>query len=209
VIRLPMLDRGQVAAAAAAAAEVLAAGGAVVVPTETFYGLAADCRSERAVARVFELKGRPRGVPLPVLCADWRQLEELAEVPEGSRRKLSRIWPGALTVVLRARSPLPVAGSGTVAVRIPGHPELRAVLYRTGPVTGTSANRHGWPPSVALDDAVASLASEPELALDGGRCPGGAASTLVDLTGDLPQVLRAGPVEWFERYPLDGNHLPP
>lgn len=190
------LDEPRAAAAARAAARVIAAGGVVVVPTETFYGLAADCRSDAAVARVFALKQRPADVPLPVLCCDWQQLESLAEVPRRHRHLLAGLWPAPLTAVLPVRRPLPVAAGGTVAVRIPAHRELRAVLYRTGPVTGTSANRHGRPPAVELAAALASLAGEADLALDGGRCAGGAASTLVDLTADPPRVLRQGPVGW-------------
>jgi tRNA threonylcarbamoyl adenosine modification protein (Sua5/YciO/YrdC/YwlC family) len=138
---------------------------------------------------------------MPVLCADWQQVERLVEVPERFRVKLSRIWPAALTVVLAVREPLPAAAGGTLAVRIPGHPALRALLYRSGPVTGTSANGHGRPPCVTIDDAVGSLTSEPDLALDAGRTAGGDPSTIVDLTGDRPRVVRPGRVRWEDPSP--------
>ena len=91
--------------------------------------------------------------------------------------------------------------AGTLAVRIPGHAMLRAVLYRTGPVTGTSANRHGAPPAATPDGALDSLVGSPELVLDGGATSGGEPSTLVDLTGEEPRVLRSGAFRWHEPYP--------
>lgn len=193
---LPLGEPVEVATAAQAAAEVITAGGVVVVPTETYYGLAADCRQPAAVARVFELKQRPAGQPLPVLCCDWQQLEALVVVPDRYRVALGRLWPAALTAILPARAALPVAANRTIAVRIPRHHELRAVLYRTGPVTGTSANRHGRPPQVELRAALASLSGAPALGLDGGRCAGGVASTVVDFTVVPPRLVRQGAVEW-------------
>ena len=191
------------AAAGRAAAAVAASAGIIVLPTETFYGLAADPSSGEAVDRVFAAKGRPRDLSLPVLCADWEQVNSLVEVPERFRVRLSRGWPGALTVVLCSLEPLPAAPGGTVAVRIPDHALLRAVLYRTGPLTGTSANRHGVPPAVEPAAAIASLDAEPDLLLDGGTTAGGAPSTIVDLTGDDPQVIRQGAVLWQEPYPME------
>lgn len=201
--RLAFVDDGDVAPAARAVAEVVAAAGIVLLPTETFYGLAADPVEPRAVARVFAAKGRPAERSLPLLCSDWGQVESLVEVPEAHRVRLSRIWPGPLTVVLRCRRPVAAAGAGTLAVRIPGHPMLRALLYRVGPLTGTSANRHGHPACVEPDAALASLVGSPDLVLDGGRTPGGVPSTVVDLTGDAPRVLREGPVVWDQPYPWD------
>jgi L-threonylcarbamoyladenylate synthase len=201
VRRLPFTEPDEVVAALSTAVRVLADGGVVVVPTESFYGLAADPRRDQAVRMIHALKGRPSGLGLPVLCADWRQVESLVEVPERFRVKLSRIWPAALTVVLTVREPIPAAAVGTLAVRIPGHPALRALLYRSGPVTGTSANGHGRPPSVTVDEAVASMTSEPELALDAGKTAGGDPSTIVDLTGDHPRVVRPGRVRWDDLYP--------
>jgi tRNA threonylcarbamoyl adenosine modification protein (Sua5/YciO/YrdC/YwlC family) len=190
-----------VAAAVAPTAKVLAAHGVVMVPSESFYGLAADPRSAAGVDRVLALKDRPPDLGLPVLCADWRQLEMLAVVPQRWRVKLSRLWPAALTVILPARERVAAARGDTVAVRIPDHRELRALLYRVGPVTGTSANRHGASPSTTVDAALRSLAGVPELVLDAGSTPGAAASTLVDLTGSEARILRLGPRSWDEPYP--------
>ena len=197
-----MVD-GDAAAAAGAVAEVIAGGGVVLLPTETFYGLAADPLDGAAVGRVFAAKGRPAGLSLPVLCSDWRQLESLVDVPEAYRVRLARIWPAPLSVVLRCRRPVAAAIAGTLAVRIPGHAMLRAVLYRAGPLTGTSANRHGEPACVDPDEALDSLVAPPDLVLDGGRTEGGAPSTVVDLTGAEPRILREGAIRWQDPYPWD------
>lgn len=201
--RLPFAADADAGAAAGAVASVLTGGGVVLLPTETFYGLGVDPFDRKAVARVFAAKGRPPARALPVLCSDWGQLESLVLVPESHRVRLSRIWPAPLTVVLPCRRPVAAGPTGTLAVRIPGHSMLRAVLYRVGPLTGTSANRHGEPPCRDADAALSSLAEPPDLVLDGGTTPGGAASTLVDLTGDEPVVLREGTVRWSEPFPWD------
>jgi L-threonylcarbamoyladenylate synthase len=183
-------------AAAAAALQVIGAGGVVLIPTETFYGLAADPRSAAGVARVYALKGRPRVLALPVLCADWEQVEELVAVEERLRARLELVWPGPTTVVLPARARLACAPADTLAVRIPGLEVLRRLLAVTGPLTGTSANRHGRAPARRAASALAALHGEPDLTLDGGTTPGGSPSTLVDLTVEPARVLRGGPQPW-------------
>jgi len=199
--RLPFRENHEILAALNLAVEVLGDGGVAVVPTESFYGLAADPRRERSVRAIHNLKGRPADLGLPVTCADWQQLEELVVVPERFRVKLSRIWPAALTVILPTREAIPAAAGSTLAVRIPDHAALRSLLYRTGPLTATSANGHGKPPCVTIDDVLGSLTGDPELALDGGRTPGGEPSTLVDLTGDVLRLVRPGRVSWEDPYP--------
>jgi L-threonylcarbamoyladenylate synthase len=196
VKRLPFSDHEHVLEAARAASEVVSAGGVVLLPTETFYGLGVAVQDVAAVARVFEMKQRPREVALPVLCADWDQLGLLVEVPDQHRARLSRIWPAALTAVLPCRGKTAVAQGGVLAVRIPRHAMLRAMLYRVGPLTGTSANRHGDPPCVVPEEALRSLAAPPDLVLDAGETPGGPPSTVVDLSSDEARVLRPGAVSW-------------
>jgi tRNA threonylcarbamoyl adenosine modification protein (Sua5/YciO/YrdC/YwlC family) len=193
-----------VADAVETAKATVAQGGVLLLPTESFYGLGSDPWSEMGVARIFTLKERPEELGLPVLCADWKQLEALVVVPETFRVKLARLWPAALTVVLPTVDDISAARGGTLAVRIPGHTELRALLYRIGPLTATSANRHGDPPSTTVDGALASLAEAPDLALDGGATAGGEVSTLVDLSRGEPEILRPGPCAWDEPYP-DGE----
>lgn len=194
--RLPFTTPEDAAQALEPALAVVRGHGVLLTPTETFYGLAADPRSDRAVARVLELKQRPRQMALPVLAADWHQVEALVVVPERFRVRLSRTWPGPLTVVLPCREPVPAAPSGTLAVRIPGLALLRSLLYRSGPLTGTSANLHGTRAATEPGQALASLAGAPDLVLDGGPTQGVVASTMVDLTGPEPRVLRVGAASW-------------
>jgi L-threonylcarbamoyladenylate synthase len=135
-----------------------------------------------------------------VLCCDWQQVEDLVIVPETERPALRRLWPGPLTAVMRLRDQLPASGSSTLAVRIPGHDLVRALLYRTGPLTGTSANRSGAAPAVDVDAALGTLHGEPDLALDGGLCPGGGPTTIVDLTKSPVRVLRQGAIRWYDTW---------
>ena len=200
MIRLPFVEPGDVAEAAQASRPTVAQGGVLLLPTESFYGLGADPTNEAGVARIFSIKDRPPELGLPVLCADWQQLEGLVLVPEEYRVKLARMWPAPLTVVLPTVAELPAARSGTLAVRIPGHAELRAFLYQVGPLTGTSANRHGDPPSTTVDGALASLTGAPDLALDAGVTAGGEVSTLVDLSRGEAEILRSGACTWEELY---------
>ena len=200
---LPFLQDDHVLPAARAVAAARSASGVVLIPTESFYGLAADPTDAVAVSRIVEAKGRPPEMAMPVLVADWQQLESLVEVPETVRVRLSRIWPAALTAILRSHTQVPAGREGTLAVRIPGHAMLRALLYRVGPLTATSANRHGEPPAVSAGDAVAALAASPELVLDGGITAGDPPSTLVDLTREQPVVLREGRVPWQDDFPWD------
>jgi L-threonylcarbamoyladenylate synthase len=176
----------------------LGRGEIAAVPTETYYGFAADPWSESGVQRVVEAKGRESVKALPVLVADREQLERLGVTasPE-TLEPFLRLWPAPLTVVLPIQRPLAASrGAMTLAVRIPAEPRLRRMLSSVGPVTATSANRSGAPP---LDDpdAVASIfRSAIGVLVDGGRTPGGEPSTLLDATKDPPLVLRAGAFEW-------------
>jgi L-threonylcarbamoyladenylate synthase len=201
VIRLPFVEGGDVLEAIDAGRATIAQGGVLLVPTESYYGLGADPWSESGVDKVFSMKARPGELGLPVLCADWQQVESLVEIPDSFRVKLARLWPAALTVVLPTVADVPAARTGTLAVRIPDHAELRAYLYRLGPLTGTSANRHGEPPSTTVDEAIASLTEAPDLVLDAGATAGGMTSTLVDLSRGEPEILRAGACDWEEPYP--------
>lgn len=198
MIRLPFVEPGDVADAVQPASAAIAEGGVLLLPTESFYGLGTDPWSDAGVARIFALKDRPAELGLPVLCADWQQLESLVVVPEIYRVKLARLWPAALTVVLRTVGDISAARGGSLAVRIPGHTELRALLYRIGPLTATSANRHGDPPSTTVGGALASMTEAPDLALDAGATAGGEASTLIDLSRGEPEILRPGPCTWEE-----------
>lgn len=200
--RLTFTTNEQIVAAVAEAHDVVRGGGVLLLPTESFYGLGADVFSEAGIARICVMKDRTPELGLPVLCADWQQIVELVDVPERFRVRLSRIWPAPLTVVLPARNETAAARAGTLAVRIPAHEALRALLYRTGPLTGTSANRHGRPPCTEIDEVLGSLIEDPDLVLDAGSAPGGEPSTLVDLTGIEPRLLRPGKRRWEDPGPV-------
>ena len=197
----PFVETEDVVAAIHEAVGVIADGGVIMIPTESFYGLAVDPRRPDVVARVSAMKGRAADMGLPVLCSDWQQVEWLVKVPEGHRVRLSRLWPAALTVILPTTTEVAAGRGNTLAVRIPSHDALRALLYRTGPLTATSANRHGEAPSTTVGEALESLASHPDLVLDAGPTAGGEPSTLVDLSGEEPTILRSGSVLWEHPIP--------
>ena len=182
----------------ARAIEVLRRGGVVAFPTDTVYGLGANIFLPRAVERVFELKGRPRNQPLPVLVSSFDQVAGLASVPPGATTLAKRFWPGALTLVLAALEAAPklvTASSGKVAVRLPHHPIPLALIRGLGaPITGTSANLSGQPPARTAQEVRAQLREKVDLVLEGGPPPGGRESTVVDLTGKAPVVLREGAI---------------
>jgi len=184
-------------AALEAAVRVLRTGGLVAFPTETFYGLGALALDEAAVARVFQAKGRPSDKPLLVLVDSLAMVERVAhEVPDRARRLMARYWPGPLTLVLSARTDLPkalTAGTGTIGVRLSGHPVARALVQAAGaPVTAPSANPHGRASPRTADDVLAALGPGVDLVLDGGPTPGGPASTVLDVTGVTAVLLRPG-----------------
>jgi L-threonylcarbamoyladenylate synthase len=179
------------------AAAVLERGGLLVYPTETLYAVGARALDPAAGARVRDAKGRADDMPLPLIAADLEQARALGGAwPEEAARLAARFWPGPLTLVLPAARGLPVqvtAGGGTVAVRVPGRALPRRLCQAAGPLISTSANRSGEPPATRCADALASLGSAVELALDGGPCAG-APSTIVDLSSGVPRILREGAI---------------
>jgi len=192
-------DAGVVQTAAAAVRK----GGLGVVPTRGLYGLAADAFRESAVARLFALKGRPADKPVLVLISDSSELDRLvAAVPPVGRRLMDRFWPGRLTLVLPARPEVPTAltaGTGKIGVRLCGHPVARMLAAAAGgPITGTSANRSGFPGCHRIEALDSELAGGVDFVLDAGPLAGGAGSTVVDVCGDRPEVLREGAVSQAE-----------
>lgn len=178
---------------------ILKDGGIVAFPTDTVYGLGAAVSLPRAVERVYQVKGRPKNMPLPLLLADKSQIEEVAEpVPPIARLLAEKFLPGALTMVLFKSKSVPdtVTGGGkTVAIRIPAHPVPLALARGVGtPIVGTSANLSGKPSALTAEEVYAQLDGKVDLIIDGGRCPGGRESTIVDLTGKTPLVLREGAI---------------
>ncbi|HEY7041247.1 MAG TPA: L-threonylcarbamoyladenylate synthase [Methylomirabilota bacterium] len=182
-----------------AAGARIAAGGLVAFPTESFYGLGADALDPDAIARVFEVKGRPDDKPLLVLVDGIEMVRELtAAIPDGARALMARHWPGALTVVLRAAARVPAAltgGGGTVGVRLPDHPVARALVGAAArPVTAPSANPSAAPPPLTAAAVRGYFDGRVELILDGGTTAGGPGSTVADCTRWPPRILRQGPV---------------
>ena len=184
----------------ARAVAVLAAGGLLVYPTDTLYALGCRARDVDACARVRRAKGREDGKPFPLVAGDTAAVEALGNLPDGGRRLALRFWPGPLTLVLEAAAGLPgevTAGTGTVAVRVPALPLTRALCLAAGPLVSTSANRAGLAPARTCAEAVAALGDQVAMALDAG--PGrDRPSTIVDLTGGAPRLLRAGAVAWVD-----------
>lgn len=187
------------AGALAAAAAVLDSGGLVAFPTESFYGLGARALSADAVARVFEVKGRPADKPLLVLIDSPAAAAALcAAIPDGARKLMDRHWPGPLTLVLTAAPGLPAAltaGTGTIGLRVPGHPVALGLVRAAGAaVTAPSANPSGEPPPTSADAVRGYFAGRIDLVLDGGTTEGGTGSTVVDCTVWPPRILRRGPI---------------
>lgn len=181
------------------AISVLKQGGIVAFPTDTVYGLGACATNQQAVERVYEVKGRPQNMALPLLLAHVSQISEVAEpVPQIAWLLARNFLPGALTLVLPKSKTVPdfvTAGGTTVAVRIPAHPIPVALAEGLGaPVIGTSANLSGKPSALTAEEVYSQFGNKIDLVIAGGRCPGGRESTVVDVTGETPVVLREGAI---------------
>jgi L-threonylcarbamoyladenylate synthase len=186
-------------AAIAEATAIIAAGGCVATPTETVYGLAADATNAEAVAGIYAAKGRPSFNPLIVHVADRRAAEAIAMFDRDARALADAFWPGPLTLVLPLRPDAPIAGLvtaglSTVAVRVPQHRAMQALLAATGkPIAAPSANASGGISPTRAAHVAASLAGRIPLIIDDGATSGGIESTIVAL-GAQPRLLRPGPV---------------
>ena len=196
--RYDCTDPEQRAAGLAEAAASLRKGDLAVMPTDTVYGVAADAFSPPAVVSLLAAKGRDRQMPPPVLVGTVRAATALVEDLSMSAKDLiDEFWPGALTLVLRAnRSLIWDLGDtkGTVAVRMPLQEVALELLKETGPLAVSSANRSGSPPATTAADAEAQLGEAVAVYLDSGPCAGDVPSTIVDLTGPVPKLLRAGAI---------------
>ncbi len=178
------------------ALETLAAGQIIAAPTDTVYGLFASL-DKAAIEQLYRIKQRPHDKAIPVLIGDVSQLDLLVKgtLSALAQRLTDRFWPGALTVVLPAREGLPdvlTAGQPTVAVRLPNHDGVRALLRAAGPLAVTSANRSGGENVTTARGVMAQLGDGVPLVLDGGATPGAAASTIVEVAGGAARILRRG-----------------
>lgn len=201
-MRRIVVDAAQPAAASIEeVARIIRDGGVAAIPTDTLYGLAANPFSPAAVQRVFRVKGRGLERALPLIAADSKQLEAwLGDLSGDGRRLGAQFWPGPLTLVVAAPEHLAgevTGGLGTVGVRVPAHAVARALCAACGhPLTATSANLSGEPATADPEGVAAALGERLDVLLDAGLTPGGAASTLVDITHPLPVLLRAGAISW-------------
>ncbi|HZY69418.1 MAG TPA: L-threonylcarbamoyladenylate synthase [Thermoplasmata archaeon] len=171
----------------------LRAGRLVVYPTDTLYGLGARASSTLAVGRLVRAKERPGGMPISIMLSSTEELEEFAALTETMRAWVRRLLPGPVTVIVpsspagRSCMASPIVGpSGKLGVRVPDHPAAREIARRVGPVTCTSANRHGAPPAVSLAQARSAFGGDVAEYVRGGPAPSGRPSMLVDLTHPAP-----------------------
>src|SRR6266853_1981923 len=209
--RISIDARQPAAPALAEAVTILLAGGVVAMPTDTLYGLAADPFSSAAVARVFAVKGRPAERAMPLVAADVDQVvSQVGPLSEIAHRLASRYWPGPLTLLVTRPPSLPAevaGGRDEIGVRVPAHAVPRELCRACGRMlTATSANVRGEPASNDPDEVLRSLGRVSvggsgdtggvALLLDAGRTPGGAPSTIVDVTGREVRLVRPGAIAW-------------
>ena len=181
------------------AASVVRRGGIVVFPARCLYGLAADAFNEEAVERIFEIKGRRSEKPILVLADSFLMLSCLVRnIPPPAQKIMDSFWPGGITIVFEANDNLPpnlTAGTGRIGIRRPGHPVASALVRAVGgPVTGTSANLSGIQGCLNVSEIDPDIAESVDLIIDAGELKGGTGSTVVDLTGELPVIIREGEI---------------
>jgi len=188
------------------AAELLRKGGLVAFPTETVYGLGADTLNSHAVARIFEVKNRPRFDPLIVHIDSLEDIEKLClNIDERAKKLMKRFWPGPLTLILPKSSRVPdivTAGLPNVAVRMPSHHVALELINEAGmPIAAPSANPFGYLSPTTAEHVKEQIGEKVDLILDGGKCPIGVESTVIDLTESEPTLLRSGglPLEEIEQ----------
>lgn len=181
-----------------AAIEAVTRGDLVVMPTDTVYGIGADAFKPYAVTALQNAKGRGRNVPPPVLVGSRTTVDGLVfGLPPVARDLIDAFWPGGLTIVVEHAPSLQWDlgdANGTVGLRMPMHPIALEVLRETGPMAVSSANKHGQPTGLTADEAREQLGYSVSVYLEGGRLEPSPASTIIDVTGDVPKVLRAGAV---------------
>jgi len=179
------------------AVTILKAGGVVAFPTETFYGLAADAANEKAVDRIFEIKGRSFNNPIALIISRQDDLDLLTDnIPEAAKKLMAAFWPGPLTLVFKASpyvSRRLTAGTGKIGVRISSNPIAQALAAGLGrPMTATSANLSGSRECTTAQDVLSQIGPRLDALIDGGATPGGKGSTFCDASSDPPAILREG-----------------
>jgi tRNA threonylcarbamoyl adenosine modification protein (Sua5/YciO/YrdC/YwlC family) len=182
----------------AAAVEAVKSGELVVLPTDTVYGIGADAFTPHAVTALLNAKGRGRNVPPPVLVGSRHTLDGLVySLPKAARDLADAFWPGALTIIVEHSPSLQWDigdTGGTVGVRMPLHPVALEVLREVGPMAVSSANKHGQPAATTAEEAREQLDYSVRVYLEAGPCPDPVPSTIVDVTGDVPRIVRPGAI---------------
>ena len=183
----------------AEAVRILREGGIVAFPTETFYGLGADARNETAVEKIFRIKERDFHNPIALIVAEEKDVIPVAEeIPAEAEILMQKFWPGPLTLIFRAApsvSPRLTAGTGKIGIRVSSHPVAgRLTAGLAGPLTATSANRSGGSECSSADAVIRTLGDLPDAVINGGQTPGGAGSTILDVTLSPPRILREGAI---------------
>jgi L-threonylcarbamoyladenylate synthase len=172
-------------------------GGVLAVPTDSYYALAVGAFQPTALKRLQAIKGDRDNKPFPLLIGDTSQLDHLVDkVPEIAKTLMQQFWPGLLTLVLKATTPLSptlMSEQGTIGVRQPNDSRICEFLKQTGPLTGTSANRSGQPPAQSVEEVMQQLESDIDLVLDGGQTPGGQPSTVLQVEPEL-RLIRQGEI---------------
>ena len=183
--------------------EILRTGGVIAFPTDTVYGIGASIYNRAAVERIYQLKGRPKDIALPVLVANTSQMAEVAQgLPPLACRVIERFLPGGLTLILKKKETVSAAvsaGKDTIAVRIPDNEIALKLIEGLGaPIIGTSANRRGGANPLAAQQVKEAFGDNLDLIIDGGRVSGGVESSIVDFSGDSPKLLREGAISRSE-----------
>lgn len=179
------------------AASIISGGGVIAFPTDTVYGVGASVFHQAAIERIYKIKERSKEKAIPVLIGDPGELSLISPaINQQARQITDHFWPGALTLILPIRPDLPpnLSTSATIGVRMPDHEFTQELLRATGPLAATSANLSGEESALTAQDVFQTLGSKIDLILDGGKSPGGEASTVLDLTGAVPVILRDGPI---------------
>jgi len=187
--------------------QVLLQGGVAAFPTETFYGLGADARNEKALQKIFQIKGREENKPLILLIGDRDWLSGLVRsIPPVAGRLMEKFWPGPLTLVFEASpqlSALLTGGTGTVGVRLSPHPVAQALIQAVGrAITATSANLSGQPSASVAAEVFRALGNRVDAILDGGQTAGGLGSTVLDVSSPSPRIIRRGVISQAELVPF-------
>jgi L-threonylcarbamoyladenylate synthase len=189
------------------ASQKILEGGVVAFPTETFYGLGADALELKALRKIFQIKEREENKPLLLLVADRTWLPGLVKkIPPVAEQLIERFWPGPLTLVFEASPNLPsilTAHTGQIGLRISSHPVAQALVQAVGrAITATSANVTGQPSASLASEVFQTLGKQVDAILDGGKTAGGLGSTVLDVSGVLPKILRQGAVSRTELAPF-------